>query len=76
VPTNPSWTPEPPTSPHLGDGVLLIDEPVTSLDAFTASRVLAAARQCLPRAVLILAMHELPADTSVLGPDWAAMPLD
>ena len=56
--------------------VLLIDEPVTSLDAFTASRVLAAARQCLPQAVLILAMHELPADTSVLGPDWAAMPLD
>jgi ATP-binding cassette, subfamily C, bacterial CydC len=56
--------------------VLLIDEPVTSLDAVTASQALAAARQRLPRAVLILAMHALPADTSVLGPDWTAMPLD
>lgn len=56
--------------------VLLIDEPATGLDPPTANQVLAAARQRLPRAVLILAMHELPADTSVLGPDWAALSLD
>jgi len=42
--------------------VLLIDEPVTSLNAVTASQVLAAARQRLSQAVLILAMHKLPAD--------------
>jgi energy-coupling factor transporter ATP-binding protein EcfA2 len=56
--------------------VLLIDEPVTGLDALTASRVLATVRQRLPQAVLILAMHELPADTSVLGPGWTVIPLD
>ena len=56
--------------------VLLIDEPVASLDALTGTRVLAAARLYRPRAVLILAMHELPADTGVLGPDWTAVPLD
>jgi ATP-binding cassette, subfamily C, bacterial CydC len=56
--------------------VLLIDEPVTSLDVFTGNQVIAAARQRLPRAVLVLAMHELPADISVLGPDWTFVPLD
>ena len=44
--------------------------------SLSASQVLAATRQRLPRTVLILAMHELPADTSVLGPDWTAIPLD
>jgi len=59
-----------------GPDVFLIDEPVNSLDAPTASRVLTAVRQLLPQTVLILAMHELPADTSVLGPDWATLSLD
>jgi ATP-binding cassette subfamily C protein CydC len=56
--------------------VFLIDEPAASLDAPTAGRVLTAVRQRLPQTVLILAMHELPADTSVLGPDWATRSLD
>ncbi|MFF8934699.1 ATP-binding cassette domain-containing protein [Streptomyces paradoxus] len=41
--------------------VLLIDEPTTGLDTHTAARVLAAVRCRLPRSVLVLAMHEVPA---------------
>jgi ATP-binding cassette subfamily C protein CydC len=42
--------------------VLLIDEPTSGLDAQTATQVLAATRERLPRAVVILAVHEAPAD--------------
>ena len=37
---------------------------------------LAAIRRRLPRAVLILAMHELPTRPDVLGPAWTRVPLD
>jgi ATP-binding cassette, subfamily C, bacterial CydC len=59
-----------------GPDVLLVDEPTTGLDARTAGHVLAAVRRRLPRAVLVLALHELPADTGVLGPAWTAVSLD
>jgi ATP-binding cassette, subfamily C, bacterial CydC len=55
--------------------VLLIDEPTTGLDAPTATRVLAAIRHRLPQAVLIMAMHDLPADPDVLG-FWTELSLD
>jgi ATP-binding cassette, subfamily C, bacterial CydC len=56
--------------------VLLIDEPTTGLDAAAGTHVLAAIRRRLPRAALILALHQLPADTSALGPAWTVAPLD
>lgn len=40
--------------------VLLVDEPTTGLDDTTAADVLAAVRRRLPRAVLVLAIHETP----------------
>ena len=57
-------------------GVLLIDELMTGLDGATATEVLAAIRRRLPRAVLILATHELPARPDVLGLAWTRVPLD
>ncbi len=56
--------------------VLLIDEPATGLDTATATQVLTAIRQQLPRAVLVLAMHELPPDPDVLGSAWSTVVLD
>jgi ATP-binding cassette, subfamily C, bacterial CydC len=56
--------------------VLLIDEPTTGLDTSTGSHVLMAIRRRLPNAVLVLAMHELPADPGDLGSAWSAMSLD
>jgi ATP-binding cassette subfamily C protein CydC len=55
--------------------VLLIDEPITGLDAGTAGYVLMAVRRRLPHAVLVLAMHELPADRGALGCAWSEVPL-
>jgi ATP-binding cassette subfamily C protein CydC len=49
--------------------VLLIDEPTTGLDQATATHVLHAVRHKLPQAVVVLAMHQLPADTQPLGSD-------
>jgi ATP-binding cassette subfamily C protein CydC len=40
--------------------VLIVDEPTSGLDDRTAARVLRAIRDRLPRAVVVLAMHELP----------------
>ncbi|MDQ1655020.1 MAG: ATP-binding cassette, subfamily bacterial CydC [Cryptosporangiaceae bacterium] len=57
-------------------GALLIDEPTTGLDTSTAAHVLIAVRRRLPDAVLVLAMHELPADTAALGSTWSAVSLD
>ncbi|RZT07553.1 ATP-binding cassette subfamily C protein CydC [Kribbella sp. VKM Ac-2569] len=45
--------------------VLLIDEPTAGLDTSTAADVLAAVRRRLPRAVLVLAIHETPADPNL-----------
>ena len=59
-----------------GPDVLLVDEPTTGLDTRTAVHVLDAVRRRLPRAVLVLAMHELPSDTDVLGPAWTVVSLD
>jgi len=56
--------------------VLLIDEPTTGLDTGTATHVLTAIRRRLPLAVLLLGMHELPADPDALGPAWSALSLD
>jgi len=56
--------------------VLLIDEPTTGLDTSTATAVLRAVRHRLPHTVLVLAMHELPADPAVLGPNWSTLSLD
>jgi ATP-binding cassette subfamily C protein CydC len=56
--------------------VLLIDEPTTGLDTSTASDVLVAVRRRLPHAVLVLAMHELPANSAALGPAWSTVSLD
>ncbi|HEY0475317.1 MAG TPA: ATP-binding cassette domain-containing protein [Kribbella sp.] len=56
--------------------VLLIDEPTTGLDTGTASDVLVAVRRRLPDAVLVLAMHELPADAAALGPAYSTVSLD
>jgi ATP-binding cassette subfamily C protein CydC len=47
--------------------VLLIDEPTTGLDTGTGNHVLTAIRNRLPHAVLVLAMHEAPADPDALG---------
>jgi ATP-binding cassette subfamily C protein CydC len=57
-------------------GVLLIDEPTTGLDAGTGDHVLAALRRRLPDAVLVLAMHSLPAVPDVLGRGWSTVSLD
>jgi ATP-binding cassette subfamily C protein CydC len=56
--------------------VLLIDEPTTGLDAGTGEHVLAALRRRLPDAVLVLAMHSLPAVPDVLGRGWSTVSLD
>jgi ATP-binding cassette subfamily C protein CydC len=56
--------------------VLLIDEPTTGLDTSTGSHVLAAIRDRLPHAVLLLAIHELPADVHHLGSPWSTISLD
>ncbi|MGW6196916.1 ATP-binding cassette domain-containing protein [Kribbella sp. NPDC055110] len=56
--------------------VLLIDEPTTGLDSATADHVLAVVRHRLPAAVLVLAMHEPPADPDVLGTGWSIVSLD
>ena len=53
--------------------VLLIDEPTTGLDTDTASQVLYAVRRWLPQAILIMSMHQPPADTGPLGPDWTTV---
>jgi hypothetical protein len=54
---------------------LLIDES-TTLDASTGTHVLMAIRRRVPLAVLVLAMHELPADPDVLGLAWSTLSLD
>ncbi len=56
--------------------VLLIDEPTTSLDIRTGTHVLMAIRRRLPHAVLVLAMHKLPADRGALGCAWSEVSLD
>jgi ATP-binding cassette subfamily C protein CydC len=56
--------------------VLLIDEPTTGLDTPAATHVLTAIRRRLPRAVLVLAMHELPANPNAQSPAWSTVPLD
>jgi ATP-binding cassette subfamily C protein CydC len=56
--------------------VLLIDEPTTGLDTNTGTHVLMAVRRRLPHAVLVLAMHELPADPDALGCAWSTVSLD
>lgn len=56
--------------------VLLIDEPTTGLDASTGSHVLAAIRDRLPYAALVLAIHELPADLHLLGSALSTVSLD
>jgi ATP-binding cassette subfamily C protein CydC len=56
--------------------VLLIDEPTTGLDAGTGDHVLAALRRRLPRAVLVLALHSLPAVPGVLPCAWTTVSLD
>jgi ATP-binding cassette subfamily C protein CydC len=60
------------TRPRL----LLIDEPTTGLDSTTGNHVLAAVRRRLPDAVLLLAMHQPPADPDVLGTGWSTVSLD
>ena len=55
--------------------VLLIDEPTTGLDPPTATYILTAIRRRLPLAVLVLAMHELPANPDALGPAWSIVSL-
>jgi ATP-binding cassette subfamily C protein CydC len=56
--------------------VLLIDEPTTGLDFRTAGHVLTAVRRRLPHAVLVLAMHELPAVPDSVGRPWSTTSLD
>jgi ATP-binding cassette subfamily C protein CydC len=56
--------------------VLLIDEPTTGLDTGTGTEVLRAIRRRLPQAVLVLAMHELPADPDALGSACCTVSLD
>jgi ATP-binding cassette subfamily C protein CydC len=56
--------------------VLLIDEPTTGLDTDTAGHVLLAVRRRLPQAVLVVAMHQPPADTQPLGPHWATVSVE
>ncbi|MFG1815456.1 ATP-binding cassette domain-containing protein [Kribbella sp. NPDC049174] len=56
--------------------VLLIDEPTTGLDTATARQVLPAVRRRLPRAVLVVAMHEPAVDTQSLGPHWTTVSVE
>jgi ATP-binding cassette subfamily C protein CydC len=56
--------------------VLLIDEPTTGLDTSTGIHVLTAVRDRLPHAVLVLAMHEAPADPDALGSGWTTVSLE
>jgi ATP-binding cassette subfamily C protein CydC len=56
--------------------VLLIDEPTTGLDTSTGTHILTAIRRRLPQAVLVLAMHELPADPDALASPWSTMSLE
>jgi ATP-binding cassette subfamily C protein CydC len=56
--------------------VLLIDEPTTGLDISTGTHVLRAVRDRLPHAVLVLAMHELPADPYAVGSGWTTVSLE
>jgi ATP-binding cassette subfamily C protein CydC len=56
--------------------VLLIDEPTTGLDTSTGAHVLAAIRRRLPGSVLVLAMHEMPAEPEPLGPEWTTISLE
>jgi ATP-binding cassette subfamily C protein CydC len=51
--------------------VLLIDEPITGLDTDLGTHVLTAIRRLLPHAVLVLTMHEVPADAA-----WTTVSLD
>ena len=56
--------------------VLFVDEPTTALDAETADHVLDAIRRHLPGAVIVYAMHELPAEPQSLGPVCLLVSLD
>jgi ATP-binding cassette subfamily C protein CydC len=56
--------------------VLLVDEPTTGLDGTTATHVLAALRRRLPHAVVVLTMHEPPADRGVLDRAVSTLSLD
>jgi ATP-binding cassette, subfamily C, bacterial CydC len=56
--------------------LLLIDEPTTGLDPSTATQVLRTIRRRVSHAVLVLAMHQPPADPDALGPAWTAVSLD
>jgi ATP-binding cassette subfamily C protein CydC len=56
--------------------VLLIDEPTACLDIGTATHILTAIRRRLPLAVLLLGMHELPADLDTLKSPWSTLSLD
>jgi ATP-binding cassette, subfamily C, bacterial CydC len=56
--------------------VLLVDEPTTGLDTRTGTHVLRAIRRRLPHAVLVLAIHQLPADPDSLGQAWSTVSLD
>jgi ATP-binding cassette subfamily C protein CydC len=56
--------------------VLLIDEPTTGLDTSTGIHVLTAIRARLPHAMLVLAMHEVPADPDAAGSGWTTVSLD
>jgi ATP-binding cassette subfamily C protein CydC len=56
--------------------VLLIDEPTTGLDTTTGAHVLAAVRRRLPDAMLVLTMHEVPADPDATGPGRTTVSLD
>ena len=56
--------------------VLLIDEPTTGLDIWTATHVLTGIRRLLPHSVLVLATHKLPSDHGALGRAWSQLPLD
>jgi ATP-binding cassette subfamily C protein CydC len=56
--------------------LLLIDEPTTGLDESTAIDVLTAVRRRLPRAVLILAMHERPPELDGFGSAWTTVSRD
>jgi ATP-binding cassette, subfamily C, bacterial CydC len=56
--------------------VLIVDEPAVGLDAGTAAHVLATIRRRLPLAVILLGMHELPAEPSAPGAAWFTVSLD